>query len=58
MSFTIETEQNKKISFLDVIVVCGQGKFTTNVYPKPTFTDVYTHIDSFLPKTIKISMIY
>ena len=43
MSFTIETEQNNKISLLDVNVVREQGKFITIVYRKPTFSDAYTH---------------
>ena len=57
MSFTIETEQNNKISFLDVNVVCEQGKFTVNIYQKLTFSGVYTHFDSFLADTYKIGMI-
>ena len=40
MSFTIETEQNNKISFLDVNVIREQGKFITSVYRKPTFSGV------------------
>ena len=56
--FTIETEQNKKISFLDVNVIHEQGKFITSVYQKPTFSGVYIYIDSFLPDTYKIEMIY
>ena len=31
MSFTIDTEQSNKISFLDIIVICEQGKFTTSI---------------------------
>ena len=58
MSFTIETEQNNKISFLDVNVIREQGKFTTSVYRKPTFSGLYTDFDSFLPDTYIISMIY
>ena len=30
-SFTTETEQNSKISFLDINVICEQGKFLTSV---------------------------
>ena len=56
MSFTIETEQNNKIS-LDVNVICEQGKFTS-VYRKPTFGSVYTHFDRFLSNTYKIGMVY
>ena len=58
MSFTIETEQNNKISFLDINVFHEQGKFITSAYRKPTFTGVYTHFDSFIPDTYKIGMIY
>ena len=47
MSFTIETEQENKISFLDVSVIREQGEFITSVYRKPTFSRVYTHFDSF-----------
>ena len=58
MSFTIETKQNNKISFLDVNVIREQGKFITNVYRKPSFCGVYTHFDSFISDTYKIGMIY
>ena len=60
MSFTIETEQNNKISFLDVNVIREQSKFITSVYRKPTFSGVYTHLhlDSFLSDTYKIGVIY
>ena len=58
MSFTIEPELNNKISFLDVNFVLEQGKFITSFYRKPTFSGVFTHFDSFLPGTYKISMIY
>ena len=58
MPFTLETEQNSKISFLDVNVICEQGKFMTSVYQKPTFSTSYTHFDSFSPDTYKIGMIY
>ena len=58
MSFTIETQQNNKISFLDVGVIHEQGKFITSVYQKPTFSGVYTHFESFMPDTYKTYMIY
>ena len=57
MSFTIESELNNKISFLDVNFVLEQGKFITSFYRKPTFSGVFTHFDSVLPGTYKISMI-
>ena len=58
MPFTIETDQRNKISFLDVNVIREQGKFTTSVNRKPTFSGVYSHFDSFLLDTYKIGMIY
>ena len=60
MSFTVETEQNNKISSLDVNVIGEQGKFTTSAYRKPTFSGVCTHLhlDSFLTDTYKIGVIY
>ena len=58
MSFTIETEQNNKMSFLNVNVIREQGKFITSVYRKPIFSGVYTHFDSFLPDTYKIGFGY
>ena len=58
MSFTIETEQKNKISFLDANVIREQGEFITSVHRKPTFSGVYIHFDSFLPDTYKIGMTY
>ena len=55
MSFTIKTEQNNKISFLDVSVIRELGKFITSVYRKPTFNGVYTHFDSFYLIPIKLA---
>ena len=57
MPFTIETEQNNKISFLDVNVICEQDKRTISVYQKPIFSGVYIHFDAFLPGTYNVCMI-
>ena len=37
MSFSIDTEKENKLSFLDVEIIREQGKFATTVYRKPTF---------------------
>ena len=58
MSFTIETEESNKISFLDVNVIREQDKFITSIYRKPTFSGVYSHSDRFFPDIYKISEIY
>ena len=58
MSFSIETEQNNKISFLDANVIHEQGKFIITVFGETTCSSVYTNFDSFLLDTYKIDMIY
>ena len=42
MSFTTETEQTIKTSFIDVNILREHGNYTTTVYGAPTFSDVYT----------------
>ena len=51
-------EKNGRLFFLDVEVSPEGNTFVTTVYHKHTFSDVYTHFDSFLPTTYKFSMIY
>ena len=48
---------NKK-NYMEAEVSQQQGKFVTTVYRKTTFSDVYTHFDSFLPTVYKIGMMY
>ena len=47
MSFTIEREKQKRMSFLDIAIIREDKTFTTSVYGKPTFSGVYTHFDKF-----------
>ena len=58
MSFSMETEKENKLSFLDVEVIHEQGKFTTTVYRKPTFSGVYRNFESFLPSVYKFVYIF
>ena len=58
MSFTIESENQNRMSFLDVQISREDKTFTTSVYRKPTFSGVYTHFDSFLPSTYKSGTVY
>ena len=58
MSFSMETEKENKLSFLDVEFIREQGKFTTTVYRKPTFSGVYSNFESFLPSVYKFDMVY
>ena len=43
MSFSIEREKENKLSFLDVEIIREQGKFTTTIFRKPTFSGVYSN---------------
>ena len=55
ISFTIETECNGKISFLDTLVSCRNGVIVVDVYRKPTHTDRYLDFDSHHNSQHKIS---
>ena len=52
MSFSIETEKENKVSFLDVEII---REHATTVYRKPTFSGVYSN---FLPSVYKFGMAY
>ena len=41
MSFTVESEKQNKMSFLDAKIIREDKTFTTPVYCKPTFSGVY-----------------
>jgi len=49
IQFTMETEDEGKLPFLDVMVMkdVATQKFKTKVYRKPTHTDRYLHFDSY-----------
>ena len=44
MKFSIETEINRSLSFLDVKIFRENNKFVTSVFTKETFNGVYTNI--------------
>ena len=58
LSCTLENEKDNRMSFLDVNIICKKDKFTTSVYRKPTFSEIYTHFDSFLPSSNKIGLLH
>ena len=52
--FTMETENDNKISFLNASVSREpEGRLTTSVYRKPTHTDQYLAYDSHHPQSVK-----
>ena len=58
MSFSMETERKNKFSFLDIEVIREQGKFSSTIYRKRTFSCVYSNFKSFLPSVYKSGMVY
>ena len=48
MSFSMETEKENNLSFLDVEIILEQGKFPTAIYRKPTFSGAYKNCERFL----------
>ena len=47
--FTSEIKENGSLSFLDIKISHENNKFVTSVYPKPTFSGVFTNFESFIP---------
>ena len=58
IAFTKEEEQNDQLPFLDVLVTRNSnGKISTTVYRKPSFSGLYLRWDSFVPKQYKRGLI-
>ena len=49
-----KTEKENKLSFLDDEIIRKQGKFTTTIYQKPTFSAVYRNLESFFLRFINL----
>ena len=55
--FTSEIEENNSICFLDIEINRGNNRFLTSVYPKPTFSGIFTNFDSYIPLSYKSGLI-
>ena len=53
ITFTYKVEKDKCLPFLDVNILFSNGKFSTTVSRKPTFTGLLTNFESFIPITYK-----
>ena len=58
MSFTIESEKQNRISFLDVKIIREDKAFTISAYHNTTFSGGYTHFENFLSSTDKFGTVY
>ena len=47
--FTCKEENNNKILFLGISIRRNNNALETSIFHKPTFSDVYTNLNSFLP---------
>ena len=57
ISFTSKLKKYGKLLFLDVEITRSNGKFSTSVYRKPTFTGLFTNFHSFIPLAYKRSLV-
>ena len=57
MLFSMKTEKQNKLSFVDVGFIHKQGKFATTGYQKPTFSCVCSNLN-FFPSVYKFCMVY
>ena len=55
--FTYEIEKQNQLPFLDVDVLRENGKFSTSVHRKNTFSGVFTNFKAFLPEVYKKGLI-
>jgi hypothetical protein len=57
LRFTVEFEQNKRLPFLDVLVVREPDTYITTLYRKPTHTDLYLLWESNQCRKYKLGLI-
>ena len=57
IKFTFEDKKNNNFSFLVIKICRVNNKFTTSVFRKPTFSDVFANFDSFIPISYKHGLI-
>ena len=54
---TSEKETKNKLSFLDIEISRDKNQFITLVYSKPTFSAVFSHIDSVISRNDKFKLV-
>ena len=56
LKFISEAEYDNSFSFLDIKITDNNQQFKTSVYRKTTFSDVFTHCESYVDQTYKKSL--
>ena len=57
IKFTYELEKSDTLAFLDVNIYRDNGRFTTSIHRKDTFSGVYSNFDSFIPEDYKRGLV-
>ena len=58
ITYTYESEQNNSLPFLDVLCTRRpDGSVRTSIFRKRTWTGLYTHFYSFVPRCHKVAMV-
>ena len=57
IKFTMETEIEKKLPFLDILITSSKNSFLTSVFRKSTFTGLFLNFTSFTPLSYKLGLI-
>ena len=55
INFTMESENNNKLAFLDILISRSNGRFSTGVYRKDTFIGLGLNFFSFCPLNFKLN---
>ena len=59
LQFTMESEENDRLPFLDVLVIRCDDVFLTTIYMKPSFIGLYVQWEQrFSGKEQKLALIY
>ena len=58
MKFSIETEINGSLFFLESKIFRENDKFVASVFRKETFSGVYTNLISFIPLEYKFGLVH
>ena len=51
------SQTNNKLSFLGIEISRDKNSFINSVYHKPTFSGVFSHFDSFIPRDYKFNLV-
>ena len=58
IKFTFEIEENNSISFFNIKIRRVNNSFSTNLYRKVTFSEVFTNFESFIHISCKSNLIF